>query len=60
MPVTVSLADYISLSLQELPAAAAQLQVRLSFPNPKHFDNQKRSFSNWQAPDALRCRRIRG
>lgn len=60
MPVTVTLSNYISLLMQELPAVVVeQLQARLSFPNPKFIENQKRGFSNWRVPETLRCYHVR-
>jgi len=56
MPVTITLANYISLLLHDLPSLVVeQLQERLSFPNPRWLENEKRGYSNWQVPEVLRC-----
>jgi len=36
-----------------------QLQERLSFPNPRWLENDKRGYSNWRVPEVLRCYRVR-
>ena len=32
-----------------------EFQERLSFPNPRWLENDKRGYSNWQVPAVLRC-----
>lgn len=32
-----------------------QFQERLSFPNPRWLENDKRGYSRWQVPAVLRC-----
>jgi len=60
MPVTITLANFISLPIQDLPALVVEhLQERLSFPNPRWLENDKRGYSNWRVPEVLRCYRVR-
>jgi len=61
MPVTITLANFISLSSHDLPSLVVdQLQERLSFPNPLWLENEKRGYSNWRVPEVLRCYHVRG
>ncbi len=41
-------------------AVLSQIKNRLSFPNPKYLENEKRGFSNWNIPQEIKGYRIEG
>jgi superfamily II DNA or RNA helicase len=47
--------------LSQLPhGVAAKIKDRLSFPNPKFLENDRRNFSNWGIPQEIKGYRIEG
>jgi len=55
LAITLTIDNRASIALKDLPPrVSAQLQERLSFPNPVWLENEKRGYSNWQVPETLR------